>query len=248
MSTPDLTPDQLMAAEYVLGLLEAEALLQARGRVAREPEFAAAVAWWERALAPLLDELAGADPGPELWNRVEALLGEEGVLGSGEVVTLRRRLKHWQATAAIAMAASLAALVFALLPLVRAPVTPAVEPQPVVDAPAAPPLIADVPIANTALRVAVLWLPERRELLVTAAGLQPDGVHDHELWLLADEGTPRSLGLVRPGQATRVALAPEIAELIRAGSRVALSREPLGGKPPAAEVGPVVAQGTFART
>lgn len=248
MSAPDLTPDELMAAEYVLGLLEGETLLRARGRMAHEPDFAAAVQWWETKLAPLLDELGGVEPGPEPWARIEAALGDEGPMGEGEVVALQHRLRYWQATAAMAMAASLAVLVFALLPLMRAPVTPVVTEPSTPVATAAPPLVAELPIEDLSQRLAVMWLPERGELLVTAAGLTADGVHDHELWLLADEGAPRSLGLVRPGGVTRVALTPEVAALIQAGSGIALSREPLGGKPPNGDLGPVVAQGTFTRT
>ncbi len=248
MSAPDLTPDELLAAEYVLGVLDGEALLQARGRISREPDFAEAVEWWEIRLAPLLDELGGADPGPELWARIEAAPGDGEPMVGGEVVALRSKLRYWQATAAMAMAASLAVLVFALLPLMRAPVTPVVTEPSAPAAPIAPPLIAEVSIEDIAQRVAVMWLPEQGELLVTAAGLTADGVHDHELWLLADEGAPRSLGVVRPGGATRVALPPEIAALIREGSGVAISREPLGGKPPDAALGPVVAQGTLTRT
>lgn len=252
MSAPDLTPDELMAAEYVLGLLEGAALLEARGRVTREPQFAAAVQWWETKLAPLLDELGGAEPGPELWARIESAGGDatggSDTEGRGEVAVLRRRVRYWQATAAMGLAASVAALVFALLPLMRAPVTPTVSEPATPTAPVAPPLVAEVPIEDTAQRFAVMWLPERGELLVTAAGLTADGVHDHELWLLADEGPPRSLGVIRPGEVTRVTLAPEIAALIQPGSQVAVSREPLGGKPPNADLGPVVAQGTLART
>jgi anti-sigma-K factor RskA len=259
MSALDLTPDELMAAEYVLGLLEPEALLEARGRIASEPEFAAAVEWWESKLAPLLDELGGAEAGPELWARIETAMSEAGArsdgqngaetgAAGGEVVALRRRVRYWQATAAMGLAASVAALVFALLPLMRAPVTPVVTEPSVTATPTLPPLVAEVPIDDIGQRFAVMWLPERGELLVTAAALTSDGVHDHELWLLADEGAPRSLGVIRPGGVTRVTLTPAIAALIRDGSSIAVSREPLGGKPPNADLGPVVAQGTLART
>ncbi len=47
--------DDMLAAEYALGLLEGEELLAARGREASDPVFAAAVAWWQDRLAYLLD-------------------------------------------------------------------------------------------------------------------------------------------------------------------------------------------------
>jgi anti-sigma-K factor RskA len=248
MSAPELSPEELLAAEFALGLLEGEALLEARGRFAREPHFAARVAWWEDRVAPLLDELGGAEPGPELWARIERAIAEGGRPGegaSGEVVLLRQKLRYWQATAAMAMAASIAALVFALLPLLRGPSDPSVAPA----GPAAgPPLVASIPIADTPLRLVVTYIPDSRELLVSAAGLTADGVHDHELWLVPDQGALRSLGVVKPGHAVRVALDSETASKIHAGSRMVLTREPQGGKPPSAEAGPVVAEGAFTRT
>lgn len=241
MSEPELTPDETLAAEFALGLLEGEELLTARARMAREPEFAARVEWWQGKLAPLLDDLGGATAAQGLWDRIERGTAESDP--GGEVVILRRQLRYWRATAATAMAASIAALVFALLPLLRSPAgpVPAAVPE-------APPLVASIPIAETPLRLAVTWLPERRELLVSAAGLTADGVHDHELWLIPDQGALRSLGVVKPGQVVRVALNSETAGLIHAGSRMVLTREPLGGKPPELEAGPVVAEGAFTTT
>lgn len=243
MTVPDLTPDELQAAEYVLGVLDGEQLLAARGRMARDMAFAERVGWWEDRLAPLLDELGGATPDPEVWERIERAVADGGLDAGegGEIVVLRRRLRYWRATAATAMAASVAALVFALLPMLRSPVVQPIEP-------AAPPLVASIPIADTPLRLAVTWLPDRRELLVSAAGITADGVHDHELWLIPDRGALRSLGVVKPGAAVRVPLTPETAALIHDGSRMVLTREPLGGKPPSAQAGPVVAEGAFAQT
>ncbi len=248
MSATALSPDELLAAEFTLGLLEGEVLLDTKERLARDSAFAARVAWWEAQLAPLLDELGGVMPGPDLWERIERAIGDGArseKTATGEVVLLRQKLRYWQATAAMAMAASIAALVFALLPVLRGPTVPTVSP---VGQRAGPPLIASIPIADTPLRLAVTYIPERRELLVSAAGLTPDGVHDHELWLIPDRGALRSLGVVKPGEAVRVALDNATAAEIHAGSRMVLTREPLGGKPPAAEAGPVVAQGAFTRT
>lgn len=243
MSTAELSPDELLAAEYALGLLEGEALLAARARYARDPEFAARVEWWETQLSPLLDEIGVMEPDAELWARIERALDDPVV--SSEVVALRKRLRRWQFVSGIAMAASVAALMFAALPSLRAPVG---APSPTTAPMAQAPLVASIPIADTPLRLAVTYLPERRELLVSAAGLTADGVHDHELWLVPDRGELRSLGLVRPGEATRVALTRETAALIHPGSQMVLTREPLGGKPPADAAGPVVAQGSFTRT
>lgn len=248
MSAPDLSPDDLLAAEYVIGLLDGQELLQARSRVASDPAFAGAVQWWELRLAPLLDELGSAEPGPDLWRRIEENLAKrdsfEPRASSGEVVELRRRLRYWQSTAALAVAASVAALVFALLPLLRAPTAPLQTPA--ATAPE-PPLVTSIPIADTPLRLAVTYIPERRELLVSASGIAPDGVHDHELWLVPDEGVPQSLGVVEAGTERSVSIADALARHVRPGATLALTQEPLGGKPPGREAGPIVGLGTLSK-
>lgn len=233
----ELTPDQTLAAEYVLGLLQGEELLMARGRLAREPELAADVAFWEQRLAPMLDELGGAQPSPELLERIMA---EAKTDSDAEVIALQDRVRLWQRVAAGSAVAALAAL--SLFVLTPSQVTP-----PAPDA--APPLVASIPIADTPLRLGVTYLPERDEMLVSASGLAPDGVHDHELWLVPSDGSElRSLGVVVPGEERRVALDPALAALIGDGSQMVLTREPLGGKPEGEDAGPVVAEGAFSAT
>ncbi len=234
-----MTETDRTAAEYALGLLEGEDLLAARARMAAEPEFARSVAFWEQKLAPMMDEIGAAEPSPELWQRIEAAL-EEDDSQTGEVVALKRRVAFWQrATAGGAIAASFALAMLAL-------------PQPGGDEPAAPngatPLVASIPIADTPLRIGVTYLPDHSELLLTADGLEADGVHDHELWLVPPEGELRSLGLVKPGEAIRLAVDGEVAQLIGDGSQMVLTREPIGGKPVGESAGPVVAEGSFVTT
>lgn len=230
-----MTERDQLAAEYALGLLEGEELLLARARAAREPDFADAVAFWEAKFAPLLDAIGGAAPSPALWQRIEAAMGDAPP--SGEVVELRQRLRFWRFASFGAAAAAVAAFALVLIqPLPSAP-----GPQT-----AAAPMVANIPIGDTDLRLAVTYLPDRKEMLVSASGLTADGVHDHELWLVPDQGELRSLGVVRPGEEVRMPLDPGLAALIHDGSQMVLTREPIGGKPPAAAAGPVVAEGTFA--
>lgn len=232
-----MTGADRLAAEYALGLLEGEERLTARARQAADPDFAAAVAWWEDRLAPMLDEFAGVEPGEDVWRRIEAAVAEDG--SRGQVVELRRSIRRWQGLAGLGIAACLAMAVFTAT-LLSPP--DARDPAGSDEAP----LVASIPIADTPLRLGVTYLPERREMLVSASGLAADGVHDHELWLVPPEGELRSLGVVRPGAEVRVPLDPALAALIHDGSRLVLTREPLGGKPPGQQAGPVVAEGSFA--
>lgn len=111
--------------------------------------------------------------------------------------------------------------------------------------PAQGPLVASIPIGDTPLRLGVTYLPDRKEMLVSASGLTADGVHDHELWLVPPQGELRSLGVVVPGREASMVLDPELAALIHDGAQMVLTREPIGGKRPGEAAGPVVAEGAF---
>jgi len=65
--------DDLLAAEYVLGLADAAARAIAEARVKRDPQFAAAVAAWENRLGGLNDGYDDA-PAPNLLPQIEARL------------------------------------------------------------------------------------------------------------------------------------------------------------------------------
>ena len=233
-----MSEQNVLAVEYALGLLEGEELLDARGRVASDPAFAAEVERWEAHFAPLLDNIGGRAVPNDVWPRIEAALaGSEADNGGATVVQLKQRLRRWK----LATAGAGAAAVAASIALIATPTGPAP-----IEASAAAPLASSIPIGDTGLRLAVTYLPDREEMLVSASGLTADGVHDHELWLVPDEGALHSLGVVTPGEEVRVALDPATAREIRAGSQMLLTREPLGGKPANTDAGPVVAEGRFA--
>ena len=236
--------DAMIAGEYALGLLEGEELLTARGRIARELAFAAQVAWWEKELANLADGFSGAEPGAHVWDNIAAHIASPAAADGAEVIDLQARLRRWQWTAALTSAAAavlLAVMVFA--PSTTAPPAPAETPAMA----SRDPMVATIPIGETGLRLDVTYLPDNQDVLISAQGLTADGVHDHELWLVRDDGEVASLGVVKPGGMVRTSLPVEVTEQIHDGSTLLLTVEPLGGKPADMDPGPVVAEGAFAQ-
>ena len=63
-----------LAAEYVLGVLDAAARRDVDRRIARDPAFAAEVAAWEARLAPLADAVRPITPRAAVWRNVEQAL------------------------------------------------------------------------------------------------------------------------------------------------------------------------------
>ena len=240
--------DPMIAAEYALGLLEGEDLLEARGKAASDPAFAQRTAWWDNWFAPWTDEMPGAEPGAHVWDaiaaRVSADEAQSPPLAASNVVLLdmERKLRRWQWTAGITSAA--AALALALF--VTAPGSAPVSEEAPLIAAADAPLMASIPIGDTPLRLGVTYIPASEEMLVSASGLSADGVHDHELWLVPADGSPlQSLGVVVPGEERRMTPPTEIASNVGDGVELVLTREPIGGKPDGVDAGPVVAQGAL---
>ena len=241
MSDDALTPEEerdLEAAEYVLGLLEGEALLAARGRLASQPEFRAAVEGWERRLAPMLDGYEEVPPPAELWGRIEQAIGTEGSGALGDLVRLRKRERLWKGYGA-AMTALAAGLALVLGLRVAQPDAPLPErPAPVAEAPA---LVASLASEAGDAALAVTVSADRRSMLVTPTRMAAASGRAHELWLIPASGTPVSLGVIAPGAPRRHSIPAQLVPEVRADTALAVSVEPEGGSPTGQPTGPVVA-------
>jgi anti-sigma-K factor RskA len=63
-----------LAAEYVLGVLDEAERREAERRIAREPAFAAEVAYWEARLGTLAEDVAEVAPPARVWRGIEATI------------------------------------------------------------------------------------------------------------------------------------------------------------------------------
>lgn len=258
MSGPEDTPageatrdDPMIAAEWSLGLLEGEELLAARGKYASDADFAWRKEWWDGWFAPLSDALPGAEPGAHVWDAIAARIGAQQAATAGgapealatSIVALEARVRRWQWVAGLASAAAAVALVLSIT-LSGRQAAPLPQPSPSYLAPMA----ATVPIGETGLRLDVTYIPEGERMVVAAIGLTPDGVHDHELWLVPADGSAlQSLGVVAPGEVHAMTLPAGLGAKLGEGAGLVLTREPIGGKPEGQDAGPVVAKGSFSR-
>ena len=201
-----------LAAEYVLGTLEAREAAEVARAIAIDPALAADVARWEARLAPLQDLAQPESPPPGLWERIEAALDPQPV-------PRRKSWDGWRlgALGATAVAAGLAAFI-----LLR----PAPEPG-----------LMTVLLTD---RDQPAWLVQADAEQIRLASLNtrpapPDRVL--ELWALPQGATaPTSLGLI-PADG-RITVRPTT---IRPspGMLIEITLEPPGGSPTGRPTGPV---------
>lgn len=238
--TIDIEPGgpDIMAGEYVLGVLEGEDRAAAERRFETDPHFVAEVAAWERRLAPLIESLGDEQPSPAVWRRIVAdlALAEPGARRS-PVRRVWNSLPVWRGLTAASAAVAAAAVVVVLNPAETAPVTPPAAPQP---GPMAVALLK--PEAGPAVFVVTLD-PENHRMIITPVTPVGTPRHSPELWLLPKDGAaPVSLGLLDTGRAL-VLPTGKMGTADELSAALAVSLEPLGGSPTGLPTGPVVAQG-----
>ncbi|MBA3677199.1 MAG: anti-sigma factor [Sphingosinicella sp.] len=238
MSTRPEDDRELFAAEYALGILEAEERVQAERLVRSDGGFARLVEDWDERLSPMLAEFSPQEPSPDMWNRINQALDRDDSRSSN-VVSLDRRLTLWRTYAAFATAAAAALLL--VVGLDRTQTLPVEQPSSL--QPRQPVLVANVAAEDRSTAFVVTFDPNRESLLVIPALASPAPGHDHELWVIPASGTPRSLGLVASTSSRNLNVRADLLPDLRRDATLAISVEPAGGSPTGQPTGPVVATG-----
>jgi anti-sigma-K factor RskA len=212
MSGTDEGPEML-AAEYVMGVLDADEAAEAERLIATDPAFAAEVADWERKLMPLAALVEPVAPPDAVWTRIEASIGKPAAANDN-------RRWFWPAAtlASLAVAASLAAFI--------------------VLRPAPAPVVAVLLPATGGVPVLVAVAEPTGQYRVRAtSSIAVASDRDLELWALRAGATrPEPLGVIPPaGRETPPGLP--------AGTMLLVSLEPKGGSPTGQPTGPVLYAG-----
>lgn len=172
--TPDdLTPkeeDDMLAAEYVLGVLDLPQRLAVEARLKSDTAFAALVSAWETHMDGLNDDYAETAAPMNLLPQIEARL----------FPVAPKQSRSWLGWLGGAVAAGVVAFAVAVN-----------MPQP------APPVqvVAELTAADQGLVYEAAY--SGGELQVSRmSGTRPAGGQDHELWLIAPGAAPVSLGVL----------------------------------------------------
>ncbi|MEC7764284.1 MAG: anti-sigma factor [Pseudomonadota bacterium] len=211
--------DRALAGEYVLGLMSMDEAAAFKARLSREPALAALVLAWQEDLVGLTDEIEALPPPAKVWRGIDKRLFG-GVRGP-----------RWM----LAGIPSLLAAALAVM-LVFFPVLTGVQP------PANPVYHIDFAGEDGALIFAAGYDGETNEMFVRPETGAPDEGTVRELWLIAGDNAPVSMGLLPDDAPARMPVSPEIAAQLD-GATLAISVEPPGGSPTGAPTGPVIATG-----
>lgn len=231
MAETDRDDLDALAGEYVLGTLGADERRAAEARLAADQAFAAAAAAWASRLQPLADALPAVEPPDGILDRVLDRI--EGALagGAGEnVVALRREVRRWRLTSAIAAAAATLLAGVVLLDLTAPPPARQNEYVAVLTSEgAAPKFLASINIDTGMMS------------LRQVTGTMPAD-SSYELWAIEPGRAPKSMGLVEQASLTMPMAGP------MDQTTLAISLEPKGGSPTGAPTGPVMFSGTLVPT
>jgi len=238
--------DELLAGEYVLGVLDADSRRQVEQRLQGDARFARLVAAWETRLAPLLSESEAIEPSAHVWPRIRTTLGWPSVQPARS--GLWNSVGFWRAATGLAIAAGVAAIVIGL----RAPTPITVPGVPVVvQAPKTEEQAAKPVVVLVRANGSTGWLatvdPSRASILMVPVptALDASGRVD-ELWIIPPGQAPQSLGFVSNEKAHTIKIPPASRRALEAGATLAVTLEPKAGMPHAAPSGPIVAKGDIA--
>lgn len=223
--TPEEENDRVLAAEYALGLLTDEERATFEARMATNPDLRAEVLAWDTHIADaIMDEVEDVTPSPQVARRLKTVLFKPD------------RTSFWQQLWPYGLGGAAAALVLWLMvstgillreeELLQADLVAELAPTP---EGAGLVIRANVDTARGAVQV------------LRSAGEPPEG-RVFELWLIAGDAAPVSLGLLDADGSTLIDVPPEVVALLP-GALLAISDEPPGGSPTGAPTGAVRAAG-----
>lgn len=222
--------DDLVAAEYVLGVLSAPEREAAARRVDADRAFAQIVDAWEARLAPLaaayLEEAPPASVKAAIDRRLFASASDVARRGKTGIWS---SLAFWRALSAAGVAA---ALLLAVQPLMQRPADLTQDR-----------LVASLDAQNSDVRYLALYDRAADRVSLSHVSGERATNRDFELWMIEGQNAPVSVGVVPSGNTITLQLTDDLRAKLAAGAVLAISVEPTGGSPTGQPTGPVVAAG-----
>jgi anti-sigma-K factor RskA len=212
------------AGEYALGTLSGDERARFERALSEHVWLQQRVEDWSRRLAPLAEAVAPAAPSPAVWRAIETRIAQDRFAEIRPAPSLWNRIAFWRWSAIGATA--LAALLLAYV---------ATDQRQIAG--------EQIAVLTGAQGPAVVVSADARQRALTVRALAgaPAG-HTHELWIIAGNQRPRSLGTMAAAGTARLSLPADLAASLD-GATLAVSLEPAGGSPTGQPTGPVLYSG-----
>jgi anti-sigma-K factor RskA len=233
---PDDDEEDLRYAEYVLGVLDADARAAVAHEVATSSEAAVAVALWQRRLTPQAETIAEVAPEPHVWARIRDALQLDAPAKMQPRNGIWDNLQLWRWLGIGASAVAVALLVLVSLP------HPALTPTAVNAGYMASAIQQDN--GNTGW-TATMDLQHARMVVVPATPVAFAEGRAPELWLIPAGEKPIPVGMIERDKPTTLALDAALLARLGPTAALAVSVEPIGGSPTGQPTGPVIAKGAI---
>lgn len=227
-ANPGEEEDATLAAEYVLGVLDAKEHAACSLRAQRDPVFAERVADWEMRLADLNSSFSEIPPPGSVKAALDRRLFP--IPEKRPQVSLWDSLGFWRFLSGTAIAA-FAVLAFFILQ------TPRILPP-------GETLVASLAGSGGAQKFIALYETGTGIVRVSVLSERAPADRDFELWLIKDENPPVSLGIFGRGDIGGYSLSDALKSGFTDGVTLAVSLEPKGGSTTGSPTGPVIAAGT----
>ncbi|RRH97178.1 anti-sigma factor [Mesorhizobium tamadayense] len=227
---PERGGDDLLAAEYVLGVLAADERQIASRRIDTETAFARLVDAWEVNFASMAAAYATVEPPASVKTAIDRrLFASSAPTSAAPSAGFWSNLAFWRGLAAAAIAAL---AVYVALPFVNPPVS---RPE--------TRLVASLAADNSNVKYLAVYDAARHEVDLSLVSGERGTGKDFELWMIEGKNAPVSMGVIPAGQTARMAVTAAVQHKLAQGAVLAVSLEPTGGSPTGQPTGPVVAAG-----
>lgn len=240
MTTPDQSKgdrshDEVLAGEYVLGVLDAGARRAVEERMRSDRSFAAIVHRWEENLSSFDADYVPDMPPAQLFSRIEARIhgthdteAREAMMRSGMFSYLWGSVAFWRAAAFAGF--------FGLAMLVAEQFIDLGDVS-------RPPLVAEMTGKDNAISLIARYDDTSGRLRVTPVASGEATAHSLELWLIEGDAPPLSLGVLPQTGEGEINVPSSLRNQFASGVVLAVSLEPYGGSPTGQATGPVLAAG-----
>lgn len=224
--------DDILAAEYVVGVLSAEERAAAARRIDADPAFARLAEAWEARLSPLSDAYPEVSVPARVKDAIDRRLGLKDIAGAtrSERAGWWSSLVLWRGLAGIAVLALAVALATPYVLDRRAPVEQTM-------------MMASLSPRDSDVQYLAMLDTSKGQLGLSHVSGERAPDHDFELWMIGPDQAPVSMGVIPVGSSMHMPLDGATMAKLSSGTVLAISLEPRGGSPTGSPTGPVVAAG-----